>query len=137
MTQRSADAPSVVTHLSLSSGSPLATARVRAGGDGDPPLRLNGGVELRRRRLARGEGDRRLALAGGEGDRADPLTGDLERAFFFTGEGDLALRLSGGDSDLPPFLAGETECLLRLTGVRDLRSDSYLGAESIMTESPE
>lgn len=123
MTQRSAEAPSVVSHLSLSSGSPLATARVRAGGEEDPPLRLGGGVELRLRRLG-GEGDRRRPLAGGDGDRADFLAGEMERATFLTGVGDLALRLGGGERDLFPLLAGDTEALIRLTGDNDLRSTS-------------
>lgn len=137
MTQRSAEAPSVVSHLSLSSGSPLATARVRAGGEGDAPLRRGGGVELRRRRLAGGVGVRRRPLTAGEGDLADLFTGDRERAPFLTGEGDLVLRLKGGEIDLLPLLTGDADALLRLTGVSDLRSTSYLGAESIMTESPE
>lgn len=124
MTQRSAEAPSVVSHLSLSSGSPLATARARAGGEGDPPLRLGGGVELRLRRLAGGEGDRRRPFAGGDGDLADLLTGEIERATFLTGVGDLALRLGSGERDLFPFLAGDIEALMRLTGVNDLRSTS-------------
>ena len=147
MTQRSAEAPSVVSHLSLSSGSPLATARVRAGGESDPRLRRGGGVELRRCRLAGGDGDRRRALTAGEGDLASRLTGESARLPFPAGDGDLALRLRGGDIDLLPCLAGDVESLLRLTGDseplprrtgdKDLRSTSYLGAESIMTESPE
>ena len=124
MTQRSAEAPSVVSHLSLSSGSPLATARRRAGGDADPPLRLGGGVELCLRRLAGGDGDRRRPFAGGDGDLADLLTGDIERTAFLTGVGDLALRLGGGERDLFPLLTGDKDTLLRLTGVNDLRSIS-------------
>ena len=124
MTQRSAEAPAVVSHRSLSSGSPLATARRRAGGEGEPPLRLGGGVELCLRRRAGGEGDRRRAFAGGDGDLADLFTGETERTIFFTGEGDLALRLGGGERDLFPFLAGDIDALLRLTGVKDLRSTS-------------
>ena len=124
MIQRSAEAPSVVSHLSLSSGSPLATARVRTGSGDDPPLRLKGGVELRLRRLAGGVGDRRRAFAGGDGDLADLLTGEIERATFLTGVGDLAPRLAGGERDLCPFPAGDTEALIRLTGDNDLRSTS-------------
>ena len=124
MTQRSAEAPSVVSHLSLSSGRPLATARRRAGGEADPPLRLGGGVELCLRRLAGGDGDRRRAFAGGDGDMADLLTAEIERAAFLTGVGDLALRLGAGDRDLFPLLTGDREALLRLTGVSDLRSIS-------------
>lgn len=126
MTHLSAEAPSA-SHLSLLSGRPL---RVRAGGLGDLLL---GGVELRRRRRATGgEGDRRLLT--GEGDLAarflggemDGLAGDTET--LRRGEGDRDLRRAG-EIDLP---------LRRGTGDRDLRSPtSYLGAESIMTESPE
>lgn len=114
---------------------------------GDTDLRL-GGVELRRRRLGGGVGDLLLALTG-DGDLADRLTGDGDRAGFLTGVIDLALRLGAGEMDLPPLLGtgeidplpprltGDDDRPPRRTGVRDRRSTSYLGAESIMTESPE
>lgn len=159
MTQRSAEAPSVVSHLSLLSGKPLATALER--GRGETDLR-RGGVELRRRRLTGGEGERRLTLIGegdligllaGEGERL--LTGEIDlrltgvRALRLTGVKDLRLtgvrdlRMGGGDTDSfrgEPDLrlaAGETDLPPRLVGLRDRRSTSYLGAPSIMTESPE
>ena len=101
------------------------TQRSPAAPGGDKDLRL-GGVKLRRRLLA----------LTGEGDLAGLLTGEMD------------LRLGGGEIDLPPRLGtGDKEALLRLTGEMDLpprftglserRSTSYLGAESIMTESPE
>lgn len=110
------------------------TQRSPAAPGGDKDLRL-GGVKLRRRRLGGGVGDRLLALTG-EGDLAGLLAGEMD------------LRLGGGETDLPPRLGtGDKEALLRLTGEMDLPprftglserwSTSYLGAESIMTESPE
>ena len=134
ITHRSAETPSAVSHRSLSFGSPLL---VRAGGLRD--LRL-GGVELRlRRRAAGGEGDRRLFT--GEGDRFLTGEGDLT-ALLLGGDaealaGDMeTLRRGGGDPDL--CLTGELDLPWRRGGDKDLRvSSSYLGAESIMTESPE
>ena len=135
ITHLSPDCPSAVSQRSLSSGRPL---RVRAGGLMET-LRL-GGVELRLRRRGRGEGDRRRLM--GDGDRTDLLTGDGDLPdLLLTGDrdglpgetdtlrrgGDRDLRLRGGDKDLR--LRG---------GDKDLReSSSYLGADCIMTESPE
>lgn len=79
-----------------------------------------------------GDGDRRGRLAG-EGDLANLfLGGDIEA---LAGEIE-TLRRGGGEMDLR--LTGEMDLPWRRGGDKDLReSSSYLGAESIMTESPE
>lgn len=126
--QRSADAPSVVCHLSLSSGKPLATALERGRGEAD--LRRGGGVELRRRRLGGGEGLRFLALTG-EGLLRGLLAGEGERLLLK--EEDLRRT---GERDLP---LGEID--LRRAGDIDLQStEVHLQlppTPSVMTQSAE
>lgn len=124
----------MVLHLCTLVESHFMTQRSPEAPGGDKDLRLVG-VKLRRLLLGGGDGDRLLALTG-EGDRAGFLTGDIDLCLG-AGEMDLPPRLGTGDKEALLRLTGEIDLPLRLTGLSDRRSTSYLGADSIMTESPE